>query len=173
MATHNELVQWHQREWREVLKEEFIHESKDTPAWIFLRWISQLVAVINTSESEMITHKVVQIVKSYPQVLYYPFKVVESNIEVNLLSSEVETTRLYDIIKQYFEQKYENLNTWTEALNCLVDPEHRARYWLQLIYDTYKEQGPVDSAERVNILLDKMLADVATASKPYIDNQIG
>ena len=49
-----------------ALKEEFIRESKDTPAWIFLRWISQLVAVINTSESEMITHKVVQIVKSYP-----------------------------------------------------------------------------------------------------------
>ena len=63
-------------------------------------------------------------------MLYYPFKVVESNIEVNLMSSEVETTRLYDIIRKFFEQRYENLNTWTEALNCLVDPEHRARYWL-------------------------------------------
>ncbi len=39
---------------RKVLSQEFIKESKDTPAWIFLRWISQLIAVINTSESEMI-----------------------------------------------------------------------------------------------------------------------
>ena len=44
---------------KEVLKEEFIHESKDTPAWIFLRWISQLIAVINLKESEMIAHKVI------------------------------------------------------------------------------------------------------------------
>ena len=79
----------------------------------------------------MIAQKVCQIVKFYPQVLYYPFKVVESNIEVNLVSSdEVETSKLYKLIKQFFEQKYENLQTWTEALNCLVDPEHRARYWL-------------------------------------------
>lgn len=157
---------------KKQLKEEFIQESKDTPTWIFLRWISQLVAVINTRESEMISHKVIQIVKSYPQVLFYPFKVVESDIELNLLSNEVETTRLYDSIKKYFEKNYENLNTWTEALNCLVDPEHRARYWLQLIYDSYKEQGE-GAGPRINVLLDKMLADVATLTKPHIDNQIG
>ena len=44
---------------KEVLKDEFIRESKDTPAWIFLRWISQLIAVVNSPESEMIQHKVV------------------------------------------------------------------------------------------------------------------
>lgn len=89
----------------------------------------------------MIAQKIIQIAKSYPQALYYPFKVVESNIEVNLLSQDVGTTRLYKIIKQFFEQRFSNLNTWTEALNCLVDPEHRARYWLQLIYDAHKEKG--------------------------------
>lgn len=117
----------------------------------------------------MIAHKVIQIVKSYPQALYYPWKVVESNIEVNLLSSEVETTRLYDVVKQYFEQRHENLNTWTEALNCLVDPEHRARYWMQLIYDVYKEKRQ-DGQPRIAILLEKMIADVATSSKPLLDS---
>ena len=94
---------------------------------------------------------------------------VESNLEVNLLSQDVETTRLYNIIKQFFEQRYGNLNTWTEALNCLVDPEHRARYWLQLIYDAHKEKGQ-DGRERINCLVDKMLADVAQQNKPYIDD---
>ena len=90
-------------------------------------------------------------------------------MEVNLVSSdEVETTPLYKLIKQFFEQKYENLGTWTEALNCLVDPEHRARYWLQLIYDTYKERGQ-EAQQRINSLLDKMVEDVATASKPHVD----
>ena len=73
-------------------------------------------------------------------MLYYPWKVVESNIEVNFLNNaQVKRTNLYDTIKKYFEMKYENLSTWTEALNCLVDPEHRARYWIQLIDDTVKE----------------------------------
>ena len=51
---------------KEALKNEFIAESKDTPAWIFLRWISQLIAVINSGESEMIAQKIIQIAKSYP-----------------------------------------------------------------------------------------------------------
>ena len=29
---------------------EFGKQSKDTPAWIFLRWVNQLVAVINKPE---------------------------------------------------------------------------------------------------------------------------
>ena len=159
-------------EQRDALKDEFKRESRDTPAWIFLRWISQLIAVINTSESEMIQKKVVEIVKNYPQVIYYPFKVVQSNIEVNLVNTEVETTGLYESIKSHFEQKYENLITWTEALNCLVDPEHRTRYWLQLIFDAYKEEGD-EAEQRINSLLEKMWGDVATASKPYIGGQIG
>ena len=124
-----------------VPEREFIKYSKDTPAWIFLRWISQLIAVINRSESTMIAEKIGQIARKYPQVLYYPFKVVESNIEVNILESEVEQTPLFKVIKQYFDQKFGNLNTWTEALDCLMDPEHRAQYWLGLIFDVQPDSA--------------------------------
>ena len=68
------------------------------------------------------------------------------------MNTEVETTGLYESIKTHFEQKYENLITWTEALNCLVDPEHRTRYWLQLIFDAYKEEGD-EAEQRINFLL--------------------
>ena len=112
--------------------------------------------------------------KNYPQALYYPFKVVESNIELNVLSQEesVQTTQLYDHVKKFYEKWYENLNTWTEALDCLVDPEHRARYWIQLIQDCVKERGQ-DARDKVNALLDKMLADIGQISKPYVENHIG
>ena len=98
---------------------------------------------------------------------------VESNIEINSLQDEdVQTTQLYDKIKMYFEQRYENLNTWTEALNCLVDPEHRTRYWLQMIYDAVKDRGQ-DAKPHVDALIEKMTSDVATAVKPYVESHIG
>lgn len=48
------------------IDKEFITASKDTPAWIFIRWISQLAAVMNRGKSEVIDEKVVQIYKKYP-----------------------------------------------------------------------------------------------------------
>ena len=51
---------------------------------------------------------------------------------------------------------------WTEALNCLVDPEHRTRYWLQMIYDCVREKGQ-DAKPRVDALFEKMMADVGQA----------
>ena len=47
-------------------EQEFIRHSKDTPAWMFLRWINQLIAVINRGESTMITDKIGQIARKYP-----------------------------------------------------------------------------------------------------------
>ena len=40
------------------VEDQFKSSSVDTPCWVFLRWISQLVAVINRAESTIITKKV-------------------------------------------------------------------------------------------------------------------
>ena len=47
------------------------------------------MAVVNRPESSVIEDKVVQIARRYPQALYYPFKVVESNLDVNELDADV------------------------------------------------------------------------------------
>jgi hypothetical protein len=54
-----------------------------------LRWVNQLVAVINKPEGTIVAEKVRQIARKYPQALFYPFNVIQSNIEVNMLSSEI------------------------------------------------------------------------------------
>jgi hypothetical protein len=53
------------------------------------------VAIVNRSESSVIEEKVIQIAKRYPQALYYPFKVIESNILVNVLDSDIQITPLF------------------------------------------------------------------------------
>ena len=51
-----------------------------------------------------------QIAKRYPHALYYPFKVVESNILVNMHEHEVQPTKLFEKIRRFFMKGYENLN---------------------------------------------------------------
>jgi len=48
------------------VEQEFITYSKDTPTWVFLRWIGQLVAVINRNESSIIAEKIRQLARKYP-----------------------------------------------------------------------------------------------------------
>jgi hypothetical protein len=45
---------------------EFGKCSKDTPAWIFLSWVNQIVAVINKPEGQIVAEKVRQIARKYP-----------------------------------------------------------------------------------------------------------
>jgi hypothetical protein len=41
-------------EYKEDVKDEYVEHSKNTPAWLFLRWISQIAAVLNRPESSII-----------------------------------------------------------------------------------------------------------------------
>jgi hypothetical protein len=84
---------------------------------------------VNRTESSVIEDKVIQIARRYPQALYYPFKVIESNIDVNVLDSDVQSTHLFNKLRQFFAKSFTNLNSWIEALDCLVYPEHRFKYW--------------------------------------------
>jgi len=88
--------------YKEAVEGDFIAHSKDTPAWFFLRWINQIVAIVNRNESSVIEEKVIQIARRYPQALYYPFKVVESNIDVNVLDADIEPTPLFTKLKNFF-----------------------------------------------------------------------
>jgi DNA-dependent protein kinase catalytic subunit len=69
--------------YKEKVLEEYVCNSSNTPAWLFLRWISQIAAVLNRPESSIIKNTASKISSKYPQALFYPFKVIESNIELD------------------------------------------------------------------------------------------
>lgn len=67
--------------YRDGVATEFAEYSKKTPAWFFLRWISQIASILNRPESSIISNIVAQIAQKYPQSIYYPYKVIESNLK--------------------------------------------------------------------------------------------
>ncbi len=76
----------------------------------------------------------VDIAKKYPQALYYSFRVIESNVNVNVLDADADITSLYNKLQGYYGV-FNNLNAWVQALDGLVYPEHRFKYWHQIISD--------------------------------------
>ena len=46
---------------QENVADDFIEHSKTTPVWLFLRWISQIAAVVNRPESSVISDIVAKI----------------------------------------------------------------------------------------------------------------
>jgi hypothetical protein len=51
---------------RDTVKDEVNEHSKTTPAWLFLRWISQIAAILNRPESAVIQGVVSRIAAKYP-----------------------------------------------------------------------------------------------------------
>lgn len=133
------------------------------------------MAIVNRSESSVIMEKVKDIAKHYPQALYYPFKVIESNIEVNVLESDIKPTELFNMLRQYFGKYFKNLNSWVEALDCLVYPEHRIKYWFTILQDliSQSEQGGKLNGPRLKELTALLLQDVGEAKKPLVGEFIG
>jgi hypothetical protein len=136
------------------------------------------VAIVNRNESSVIEEKVIQIARRYPQALYYPFKVVESNIDVNVLDADIEPTPLFTKLKNFFQKSFKNLNTWIEALEGLVYPEHRFKYWHQIISDlvsssTAGDKAVVVSKVKMQEIVKMMIKDIASDEKALVGKDIG
>lgn len=149
-------------QYQDKVKQEFIEWSKHTPSWLFLRWISQITAVLNRPESEIISELVKKIATKYPQAVFYPFKVIQSNIEINFSNEDIlrgqkeAQSLLFQKLRESFDQ-FNTLNKWIEALDCLIFPEHRFIYWYKLITDICEDpqlkQLIVDQSPKNPLLL--------------------
>jgi hypothetical protein len=130
---------------------EFTEVSKNTPVWIFLKWIQQLVAYINRPLSEVISPKIRQIVRKYPHALFYAFQVLKSNLQIALTGQE--KSQLYLKLEEIFDSRFTVLQEWASALNSLVHPEHRVFSWITMIEDSIK-QGNKDTKTFVKLLIE-------------------
>ena len=129
------------------------------------------MAIINRPESRAVAPKVVEMTEAFPQALYYPFKLLESNIDVDIMNLNYEKSELFTQLQEIFSARFQNLEGFVEALNCLVNPEHRFRYWLDVIKEVY---GYDDERKRVQEYLKCMYNDCFRPQRPgIIGDRIG
>ena len=56
-------------------------QCADVPNWMFITWISQLVALLDKEEGTAIHDTLISLAKDYPQALYYPLKISSCNFK--------------------------------------------------------------------------------------------
>ena len=53
----------------------------DVPNWMFITWISQLIALLDKEEGAAVHDILISLAKDYPQALYYPLKISSCNFK--------------------------------------------------------------------------------------------
>jgi hypothetical protein len=68
---------------------------------------------------------------TYPQAMFYAFKVVESDVVVGMAG--IKQSELFRTLTDYCDNNCTNLNAFVQSLDGLVDPELRWKYWFDLV----------------------------------------
>ena len=51
----------------------FFHQSKQVPCWMFIMWISQMMALLDKPEGSTVHHILDELTENYPQVFIMQF----------------------------------------------------------------------------------------------------
>ena len=95
---------------------------------------------------------------------------IESNIDVNVLDADIQSTTLFAKLKTYFSKSFGNLNAWIEALDCLVYPEHRFKYWYQILLDMLSNEKNQVPKPKLQEIAKMMMLDISSQEKPLVGN---
>jgi hypothetical protein len=138
------------------VEEAFIENSAAIPAWIFLPWVNQFIAIMNTPASGAISMKFKEMAKAYPQPIIYALKVADANrrVDTNLHPKPELYRNPISVIEEN-----QTINAWVEALEGLTYPEHRMKYWLELMKDAFTSDACKDT-NKLEYLINQCYDDV-------------
>lgn len=72
----------------------FFRQSESVPTWMFLSWIPQLLANMNTENLHAIDSIIARITETYPQAMLYPYRLSRE-------SFKMDNEHLFDIVQKY------------------------------------------------------------------------
>lgn len=61
-----------------------VHQVSTIPCWQFIGWISQMMAVLDKREANVVQHIIEKIADSYPQAVIYPFMISSESFTFEL-----------------------------------------------------------------------------------------
>ncbi|XP_066255512.1 DNA-dependent protein kinase catalytic subunit-like [Euwallacea similis] len=92
-------------------QQDFIAETQDIPCWMFLGWIPQLLANVDTPKVTAISGIILKIAKTYPQAIMYSYRLSKENYlqthsefseEMRHLTNELDALLLHDPLVDQF-----------------------------------------------------------------------
>lgn len=146
----------------------FEEGSQAVPCWMFLSWISQLLAILARPESEAVLPIIFTIASSYPQAIYYAFRISSESLEQEgPLPPEVQV-RLAQIREHL---RLPLLDQFVEALSGLTHPQHRFKDIYDEIIGFYPTQAgsKLSANDRATVgrLWKKLIAETFQKAGQY------
>ncbi|CAG9330104.1 unnamed protein product [Blepharisma stoltei] len=154
------------------LMEVFSNLIAQVPAWMLIRWISQILAILDKEESSALAEAVHKLVQQYPQTVFYPFKCFTSADCASQFEKNrtVKKNATYLLLEAAY-QNYNHLEAFIAALECLSHPEHRYKYF----YDNIKEalEDPDPNRAYIEYLSSQMFESVFDEDHPLLGRSLG
>ena len=144
-------------------------------AWIFLRWIPQILSLVADKNGELVAELLDCIAREYPHVLYSPFRVsmdaLREKHATKGLPMEIASiaTRITPRLKNPL------IDAFVEALQGLNHPELRLQDALKLMNRALSSSEPEEKVEAKarKIFTTRFLEDLGCTHKAHVGDQVG
>lgn len=137
------------------LEKIFIEKVQKVPTWMFIRWISQMMGLLDKPQASAVVAVLIRIADEYPQALFYPFKISTEGMDLKTSS-----------IIAPLHQRLSNplMDQFIAALSKLTHPEHRFKDWT----DEMKAAATAKDKARLRELFQEVYEDCFNARAPGI-----
>ncbi|KAJ9593226.1 hypothetical protein L9F63_015225 [Diploptera punctata] len=136
----------------------FHSESCSVPVWMFLGWINQLLASLNTEVGPVLYDLVRSLARTYPQAIVYGFQVSQENYTLG-----TEQPTLNNFIHELAQLLYHTpiLDTFLRAFSCLGQPCLMLWYFVEKLKKMVEEPSP--NLKSLTFMYDVMMREVFSA----------
>ncbi|CAH1962380.1 unnamed protein product [Acanthoscelides obtectus] len=113
-----------------VYRDDFVNLAKEIPTWMFLGWIPQILANMDSSKIFALSDIIIRIAETYPQAIIYPYRLSR---ETNIVENDGLETDKRIYVKSRLDElllKNEVVNCFLKALSYVCLPIMVLRYYI-------------------------------------------
>lgn len=149
-----------------VLGESFSNTCKTIPSWMFIRWTSQMMAVLSKAEAAFVLPILIEIGEQYPQALYYQFKISTENIVAYQYREGSATMNQLRRLKRAMQ--HDLLDVFVSQLEKMTHPEHRFKDWTDSLKPLLHTDVTQRDAAAIKQLWVEIWTDCFDSKQPHL-----
>ncbi|XP_050298315.1 DNA-dependent protein kinase catalytic subunit-like isoform X2 [Anthonomus grandis grandis] len=140
------------------LRELFLRESQDVPIWMFLGWIPQLLANVDTPKIAAISEIILKIAKTYPQAIIYSYRLSKENFSNTDNLDQEETKNLIDELDRLLLSD-SRVDKFLEALSKVSVPLSSIYYHLNKMFSATSIGAMMEAKDAIMNFYFKEISD--------------
>ncbi|XP_061175418.1 DNA-dependent protein kinase catalytic subunit-like [Saccostrea echinata] len=127
------------------IRSTFIEKSKQVPCWMFIMWISQMMALLDKPEGSTVHHILTELTENYPQAVVYPFKLSSEGYNITDKKDEAFIASLNDKLG---DDQLPLVSKFISALEHMSQPDQIFKDWFDDTRLKFNKKKPDKKAMR-------------------------